>query len=113
MNPFQLVIVVSMLATLGIGIAVLAVPVRRSTHFAFGWLTAFVLAWLGSMLTTTLARTPEAAALWIRMSSVAGALAPVGVALMRAAIIRSNEPLRRVAPSLWPWLVAYLTVAVT
>lgn len=110
MNLFQLCILVSIVATASMGVVTFFNQrARRVNQFSLV-LTVVLSAWLVSLAYASLANTVYDAMFWIRMSTVASALIPVAIYLVRLAIMRPRITWPEVGRHAAVWLVGYAAV---
>ena len=112
MTLFQISIGLALVANMAFGVMALGHQVRRGPNQAFFILSIFIALWLGSLAVSTMMTTEQALLFWVRQSSVASALAPLGMHVLRMTILNPHvSPLRHLLNSRY-WLLAIAALLV-
>lgn len=108
MNLFQIVILVALVGNTTLGLFVLLSNPRRAVNISFFALTTLMMLWLGAMFACSLQQAEAMVLFWVRQTSAFAALIPIGVFLVRLAIVSPAVTIMQVVSRLRYWLMASL-----
>lgn len=110
MNLFQTVILIGLIGNTTLGLFVLFSNRKRAVNISFFSLTVLMMLWLGSMFACSIQQSDRMVLFWVRQTSAAAALIPIGVFLVQLSIVKPFLAITKVLGELKYWLVACLII---
>ncbi|MFA7369902.1 MAG: histidine kinase dimerization/phospho-acceptor domain-containing protein, partial [Kiritimatiellales bacterium] len=112
MNTFHIIILLGLFGNIILGLFVLLANPKRLLNIGFAILSVLIILWLGSMFFGSSGWSEPVLLFWIRQTSAAGGMIPLGFFFMHTAVANPGITTRQIIYKLRYWILAGFAVLI-
>jgi signal transduction histidine kinase len=112
MNLFQAIILLVLAGNTVLGVFVLLSNPRRVLNIGFALLSFLILNWLGSLYFSSIQESPEVLLFWVRQTSAAAGMSPIGFLFIYLAIANPELSFVEIFFKIRYWVIACFFVII-